>query len=169
MMTKEELMDFVKEVYATYNQQLLMIDEKATFRAWYNLLYDLSIEEVRAAFLALATHEKFMPRPGDIRRAAIDAQTGIPQQIDAYSAWGIFQTIIREVHSGTQTQIHKPEALIKTMQQLGDSAMTMHTNGDREVFVRIYEKIAGQIEEDKYAFRMPAPPRDETPATNGDE
>lgn len=162
-MTKQELKGFVREVHATYNQQILKIDEKAVFRAWYNILYDLEIEEVRAGFAKLATYEKYMPRPGDVRRAVIDSQNKIPQQLDPYQAWGLFQTIIQNIHAGTQTEIPKPEALIKTIQHFGDSAFTMHTNGDREIFVKTYEKIVADIEKDKYAFTLPPPkyPKDD--------
>jgi hypothetical protein len=157
VINKEDLAEFVREVYATYNQQLLRLDEKPTFRAWYNLLYDLDIEEIRSAFIKLATYEKYMPRPGDVRRAAIDTQTKIPQQLDPYSAWGTFQTIIQNIHSGTQTEIPKPEALVKTMQHFGDSIFTMHTNGDREAFIRVYTKVVDEIEKEKYAFTEPMP------------
>ena len=151
--TKEECAELVRQAYATYNQTLPKMDEKVTFRAWYQLLKDLEYDDCQKAFIRLATHATFMPRPGDVRRSAIDAQTKIPPHLDAYSAWGIFQQIVREVNSGTQTEIPKPEALIKTLQQLGDGALGMHTNGDREVFVRTYERVCADIDKEKYAIK----------------
>lgn len=152
-MTKDELVDLVKQVYATYNQKLLIVDEKATYLAWFELLHDLEYEDAKRGFIRLATHEKFMPRPGDVRRATIDMQTKIPPFLDGYSAWGIFQSVLREVHSGAQTE--RPpfdEALKNTLTELGESAYNMHTNGDREVFVRVYEKNVEALERDKYAI-----------------
>ena len=73
--TKEETALFVRQVYATYNQPLMMGDEKSVFRAWYDLLRDLPHDDIRTSFLKLATHAKFMPRPGDVRRATIDDLT----------------------------------------------------------------------------------------------
>jgi hypothetical protein len=151
-MDKNETIEMVKQAYATYNQQLLMVDEQVTFRAWHDLLSDIEYATVKKAFLQLATYEKYMPRPGDIRRAAIDLQTEIPQLLDAYSAWGIFQGIVREVNSGVQTGIPKPESLVKTLEKLGDSAWGMHTNGDRDAFVRVYDEVVRNIERAKYAI-----------------
>jgi hypothetical protein len=152
-LTKDELKELVLQAYATYNQQLLIVDQKMVFKAWYNLLHDLEYEDAQRAFIRLATHEKFMPRPGDVRRATINAQTKIPPFLDGYSAWGIFQQVLREVHSGAQTE-RTPfdEALKNTLKELGESAYSMHTNGDREVFVRVYEKNVEALERDKYAI-----------------
>lgn len=153
LITKEQLQNFVRQAYATYNLNLLERDKIDVYRAWYQLLHDLSNDEVVAAFVRLATHEKFMPRPGDVRRAVIDYQTKVPTHLDGYSSWGTFQTIVREVNSGVQTNIHKPIALIKTLQQLGDAAYGMHTNGDRDVFIRVYDKIVLELEQEKYAIQ----------------
>ena len=133
---------------------MLKVDEKATFNAWYELLRDLEYEDVKAAFIQLATHAKFMPRPGDVRRTAIDTRNKIPPFLDAYSAWGIFQGILKEVHSGAQTE--RPpfdEALKITLNKLGEISYDMHTNGDREVFVRTYEQVVQKLEQDKYAIQ----------------
>ena len=151
--TKEETALFVKQVYATYNQPLIKVDEKDVFRAWYDLLHDLPHDDIRTAFLKLATHAKFMPRPGDVRRATIDYLTKLPPHPDAYFAWGIFQGIVRDMNSGVGNKIPKPESLIKTLQQLGDAALGMHTNGDREVFVRIYEKVVDELDKAKYDIK----------------
>ena len=72
----------------------------------------------------------------------------------AYSAWGIFQGILKEVHSGAQTE--RPpfdEALKITLNKLGEVSYDMHTNGDREVFVRTYEQVVQKLEQDKYAIQ----------------
>ncbi len=151
--SKEETAVFVKQVYATYNQPLLLVDEKSIFRAWYDLLSDLPHNEIRSAFQRLATHEKYMPRPGDVRRATIDYLTKLPPHIDAYSAWGIFQGMVRDMNSGVANETNRPEALIKTLQSLGDGAMGMHTNGDREVFVRVYEKVVVELDKARYEFK----------------
>ena len=153
--SKEQIQDIVHQAYATYNLQLLELDKIVTYRAWHALLHDLEYEDIHAAFVRLATYEKFMPRPGDIRRSAIDYQTKVPKHLDGYSCWGIFQTIVREVNSGVQTNVPKPEALVKTLKQLGDAAYGMHTNGDREVFIKVYDRIVEELEQEKYAIKPP--------------
>jgi len=149
-MTKEELVVIVDQVYAAYNQTLYEKDKTATYRAWYGLLEDLDKDEVWAAFLNLAVYEKFMPRPGDIRRATIDAQTKVPPHLDGYSAWGIFMTLQKNAHYGTPTEISVPEALRKTLERLGEAANSMHTNGDREVFLKTYEAVVLELDRHKY-------------------
>jgi len=167
-LNKNELKDLVQQVYATYNQKLLIVDEQVIYRAWFELLHDLEYEDAKRGFIRLATHEKFMPRPGDVRRATIDMQTKIPPFLDGYSAWGIFTSVIREVNSGAQTE--RPpfdEALRNTLKELGESAYNMHTNGDREVFVRVYEKNVERLEREKYLIADNAPT--DTPETPADE
>ena len=149
-MTKEELMGLVQQVYATYDKQLLDVDKKMVYRAWYDLLNDLEYEEAINAFLELAVYETYMPKPGQLRRAVIDTQTGTTPHLDGYSAWGIFVSIQKNAHFGTQTEIPRPEALVKTLERLGDSAYEMHTNGDREAFLRVYEKVVEELEQHKY-------------------
>lgn len=149
-MTKAEIMPLVDQAYATYNQTLYEVDKKTVYRAWYDLLWDIDYEEAHAAFLQLAITEKFMPRPGDIRRAAIDARIKVPPHLDGYSAWGVFVTLQKNAHFGTPTEIAVPEALRMTLERLGEAAYDMHTNGDREAFLRVYEKVIEQIDQHKY-------------------
>jgi hypothetical protein len=150
---KEQTIELVRQAYATYNQAVPELDTKDIYRAWYDLLHDLDYEQAKAAFLDLATYERFMPRPGDIRRRTIDSNTKIPVQLDAYSAWGMFQTIIKNANSGTHTNVQKPDALIKVLEQLGEAAWGMHTNGDRDVFVRTYERVVSEMDKEKYAIK----------------
>lgn len=149
-MDKYELIQIVDQIYAAYNQPLYEKDKEATYRAWYGLLEDLDKDAVWAAFLDLAVYEKFMPRPGDVRRATIDAQTKMPPHLDGYSAWGIFVSLQKNAHFGTQTEIPVPEALRKTLERLGDAAYDMHTNGDREVFLRVYDAVVRELDIHKY-------------------
>ena len=149
-MTKEELKDLVDQVYGTYNNVLYEMDKRTIYGAWYALLEDLDYEETRKVFLNIAVYSKFMPRPGDIRRATIDTQTKTTPHLDGYSAWGIFMTIQKDANFGTQTESPRPEALQKTLEHLGDSAFSMHTNGDREAFLRVYEKVVEELDRHKY-------------------
>lgn len=149
-MTKHELIELVNQIYAAYNQTLYEQDKSATYRAWYLLLEDLEYEAAMNAFVNLAVYEKFMPRPGDVRRATIDAQTKMPPHLDGYSAWGIFVTLQKNAHYGTPTEIPVPESLRKTLERLGSAAHDMHTNGDREVFLKTYDAVVRELDQHKY-------------------
>lgn len=157
-MTKEELVELVDQVYASYRMEQPTKDEevKALLNAWYELLHDLELQDVKRAFRKLAVTREFMPRPGELRRATIDTTTKIPPFDDAVIAWGKWITLSQEVNSGMPPSIEVSEPLAKTIQSLGQSAYNMHTNSDRSVFCQMYDKIVAQMEEDKYA--VPDPP-----------
>ena len=40
--------------------------------------------------------------------------------------------------------------MIEAMSLLGGSANDLHTNGDRETFVRVYNKVVEKLEQKKY-------------------
>jgi hypothetical protein len=149
-MTKDELADFVKIAYATFNENLNEMDRKWVYRAWFGILHDISYDDARAAFTQIATTARFLPRPGEVRRRAIDNASTTPKPPDPYAAWGILQEIIRDVNSGNINQTPKHPALVEAMKRLGDGLGGMHTNGDREVFVRVYSTVVEELESAKY-------------------
>lgn len=151
-MTPDETRELVGLVYALYNNELLLSDEKRVLNAWYQMLRDCEFIECKSTMLEVATHKKYMPKPGELRREVIDARTGVQEHLDAYSAWGTFVTLQRDSNFGTQTNIPRPEALQKTLEKLGSAAFEMHTNGDREVFVRVYNTVLEEMQRQKYKF-----------------
>lgn len=157
-MTKEELVELVDQAYATYRLEMPTKDDevKAVLNAWYELLHDLDLQDVKRTFRNLAVTREFMPRPGELRRATIDTTTKIPPFDDALVAWGKWLTLSQEVNSGMPPSIEVSEALAKTIQSLGQSAYNLHTNSDRGVFCSMYEKVLAELEADKYA--VPDPP-----------
>lgn len=151
-MTKSELVELVEHTFATFNSTL-PIDEgrlKTVLSAWYDLLHDLSYEESHRAVLDLAVSSTFLPRPGDIRRAAINGRTKIPPFDEPIVAWGKWLTLQKEVNSGMPPSIPVSEALQKTVSELGESAYGMHTNSDREQFMKAYERVVSQMDKDRY-------------------
>lgn len=152
-MTKAELIRLVDQVYATYNNRLPEGDDAqiAIYDSWYDLLHDLSYPETKAAFLKMAVWAEFMPRPGIIRRATIDARIKMTQFDEPLVAWGKWITLSREVNSGMAPSIAVSEALKMTIQQIGEAAYGMHTNGDRDAFCKTYEKVVSSLESEKYS------------------
>jgi hypothetical protein len=158
-MTKLELLSLVEQVYATYNQQLPhnAEQEEAIYRAWYELLHDLELEEAKRAFLGIAVWAEFMPRPGTIRRATINARTKITQFDEPLVAWGKWITLSKEVNSGMPPSIPVSDALKLTVQKIGEPAYGMHTNSDREAFCKTYEAVVAELDAERYAV-PPVPP-----------
>jgi hypothetical protein len=152
-MTKSELITLVDQAYATFRIDLPETDEQVTtvYTAWYELLWDLELEETKKAFLKMAITSTFLPRPGELRRATINGRINIPQSDNPYVSWGKWLTLSKEVNSGMPPSIEVSPALAKTIQQLGETAYGMHTNGDRDVFVQVYEKVVLELEAELYA------------------
>lgn len=139
-MTKEELEDLVRQVFASYNQQFFESDRKVVLRAWYEILHDLPLAGTKRAFLSLVTTSQFMPKPAEIRRAYIDTHTKVAQQPTPQIAWAILMGIIKDTNSGIPTEVAPPEALQITLAQMGSSVYGLHTNEDQRNFTKIYEK-----------------------------
>lgn len=158
IMDKAELASLVDQVYATYNQELPVGDKarlQLVYKSWYDLLHDLSYTDCKESFLMLATTSTFMPKAGDIRRTTINRRTKIREFDEPIIAWGKFHRLMEDANAGVMNQQELQEPLVQTVRRLGAAASGMHTNGDREHFIRVYEKIINEIEGEKYKV----PPR----------
>lgn len=149
-MNKFECEELTRIAYAMYNIQILLAEEKHIFRSWYGMLSDIDFDVASEAFNDLAIYASFLPRPGEVRRRAIDMTTGGEKHPDAATAWGILQAMRKATEGGQFYQGERPEAMIETMSLLGGSANDLHTNGDRETFVRVYNKVVEKLEQKKY-------------------
>ena len=152
-MDKAELASLVDQVFATYNQELPVGDEhrlKLIYKSWYELLHDLPYSECKESFLLLATTSTFMPKAGEIRRSTINRRTKIGESDEPIIAWGKFQRLMEDANAGVMNQQELQEPLVQTVRKLGAAAAGMHTNGDREHFIMVYEKVIIEIEGEKY-------------------
>jgi hypothetical protein len=145
-MTKVELEELVREVYASFNQTFYEADREYILKAWWNLLRDLDVGQVRQRFIRMAVVAKFMPTPGMIRRAVVESNLEVvppsPQE-----AWAQLQRMIQGMNSGTHTSsVEMHPVLGATIQTLGSTAFGLSTNGDREFFMSIYsERLANYL------------------------
>lgn len=149
-MTKVECQSLVRMAYAMYNLQLLIADEKNIFRAWYAMVGDLEYEAALDAFTELSIYADFMPRPGEVRRKTIDTLMGDESYPDAATAWGILQSMRKATEGGQFYEGERPQPLLDTIAVLGSSVYDLHTNGDRETFVRVYNKTIEKLQQKKY-------------------
>jgi len=151
-MNKLELAEIVEQAYATFNIALPQEEsrEKAIYRAWYDVLHDIEYTEARRAILDLAVKTSFLPKPGDIRRTAINSRIGMTQFDDAYVAWGKWMTLMQEVNSGKPPSIEMTPELSEVVKKLGWAAYAMHTNGDRDVFIRVYDQAVQELSSEHY-------------------
>lgn len=161
-MNKIELANIVDQAYATFNSSLPVEEEreKAVYRAWFDVLHDIEYEEARRAILDLSITSSFLPKVADVRRAAINSRNGITQFDDAYVAWGKLLTVSQEINTGQFPTQEISEALSLTLKNLGPGVYGLHTNGDRDMFIRVYDQIVQKLN----AFHYHIP--DNTKITN---
>jgi hypothetical protein len=151
-MNKLELADIVDQAYATFNAALPQeeLREKAVYRAWYDVLHDVEYQEAKRAILDLAVKTVFLPKPGDVRRSAINSRIGMTQFDDPYVAWGKLLTISHEINSGQFPTLKISEARSITLKNLGPGAYGLHTNGDRDMFIRVYDHVVQELSATHY-------------------
>jgi hypothetical protein len=140
--TKDELKKFVRVVYASYNQTLLLSDEAPTFEAWWLQLSDVPYDDGVERLRLWGLTEKYMPNPGNIKKAYIISRTEnpppTPQQF-----WAHLQTLQKQHNNGTTpntpTKYQHP-CVTETLKELGATALTLITNQDREQAYQTYQK-----------------------------
>lgn len=149
-MTKVELEELVREVYASFNQAFYETDRDYILRAWWNLLRDLDIQQVRERFIRMAVVAKFMPTPGMIRRSVVEGNLEVIPP-SAQEAWAQLQRLIQGMNQGTHaTSDEMHPVLVNTINKLGSIAFGLSTNGDREYFMGIYSERLADFLADAY-------------------
>lgn len=156
-MNKEELVDIVERVYASWNQQLPAVDKKyrAVMNAWWQILANLNKTDVEDTITHLVLADKpHMPRPGTIYRHTIRTTNNFNPPEPA-EAWDQFRQAAEAANNGTHTGNTPIHPLVTTtITQLGGtSSYRLHTNGDREHFLNTYEKVV--LHEEARLFRNP--------------
>lgn len=152
-LTKEELKKLVDEVFVLWNQQVPAINQKDLYSAWWSMLHDLDYDKVQAAARTLSALDTYMPRPGNLRRKTISL-AGQPTPPTPIEAWTHMRHIAEAINNGTYEPDTKHPALLKTISRL-KGALDLHTNGDREHFIKTYEQT---LEEWEIATYAPPPP-----------
>ena len=152
-MTKSELAQLVRFVYAAFNKDLLPSEEKHIFGVWYELFQDLLYFEVKRVTTTLCTLQKYMPTAGAIKVASIKAIQENPPPT-SQQMWAYLQELIRAKNSGVVdrssamaldglAKIGAHQCVRETIDELGGTAYTMNTNGDRTFVLDAYERRVG--------------------------
>ncbi|MGA0847949.1 MAG: hypothetical protein ACO395_04640 [Pontimonas sp.] len=152
-MIKEELVEIVDRIHASWNQTVDKPSQKAVYEAWWRILKDLSKQDVDRAVDHHVIHDKFMPRPGDIRRTTINTVHGWKPPT-AGEAWLQFRTMADAAHTGTFSETITIHPIVKSaVTRLGGTAAyNLHTNGDRELFLSVYQTVLDETETELYAI-----------------
>lgn len=142
-MTKDEVVKAVELVYSHWNDRLPSSDapKKAALRAWAEFLIDLDYEDVVRAISHAAVYDTYMPRPGQIRKAVLQACSQLPVPPTPVEAWGQVRSLCESVATGTYSEDSFHPCVLATVRQMGGIAgVSVNTNGDRTYFLEAYQE-----------------------------
>lgn len=152
-MTKEELVEVVDRIHATWNHQINPNNQKVVYDAWWRILHDLNKNDVDTALDTLTIQDGYMPRPGAVRKQTINNQHNWkpPTHIEA---WQQFRIMADSAHTGTYTGNENIHPLVKTtVKELGGTnSYNLHTNGDRQQFIDMYTTVVDRAEQEMYTL-----------------
>jgi hypothetical protein len=153
-MTKAELVELVDRVWATWNVDISLNAKKASYEAWYRVLKDLEIEPCHEALDDLAVEDRpWQPRPGTLRKKVIDNADPVGANPTAFEAWTQYRSKVVAAASGAEAVPLHP-LVRKAVDKLGTSSEhALHTNGDREMFLKTYEAMLNETEENRYRIK----------------
>lgn len=120
---------------------------------WIRFLSDLETEEVRYAYKRLvAQDERWLPRPGTVRKIALSLRPDRPPK--EWEAWAQLRRIAEGSASGVASSEKLHAVVSATLASLGGrGALELHTNGDRELFFRAYREKIGDWETEHLGLR----------------
>lgn len=145
-MTKEELKQLVDFIYTLWNQPP-PTTQKQTYETWWTLLNDLPYQTAHQAAINQATLDGPLPRPATIRRTTINLQGTTPPPTPI-EAWNTLQQLREAQNNGTHQPTNTHPLIKATIQKTGTN---LHTNGDREQFIKTYLKETEQWELKTYS------------------
>lgn len=151
-LTKTELKEIVDRIFLMWNQQINPISAKDLYNGWWRVLLDLNKEDVDVTIDELVIENGYMPRAGEVRRRTINRIQGIyiPSPIEA---WQQFREAADASASGAYDGKPISEIVARTVHALGGvRAYALHTNGDREQFLSMYDRVVKDYEKALYAL-----------------
>lgn len=140
-LTKNELVDLVDRVYASWNQVVPQSSAKVIYEAWWRLLHDLNSEECHQVVDSLAVSDSYMPRPGVVRSLLVSRNMTNPPP-SAQEAWATLQGVAVAAAKGEYIQVSLHECVSEAVRLMGGTqALHLQTNGDRNSFTELYNQI----------------------------
>lgn len=131
-MTKAELKKALDRAIAYHGFEPSFDQYERLAETWWEELGHLGYHDVLAAVRRLSPEPR-LPSPIAVRIEV----SGAP---DPYEAWAEVQRRAEAVNSGQQGwEVHP--AVAETVRRLGGSNRLGGTNGDRDVFVKMYKKV----------------------------
>jgi hypothetical protein len=155
-LTKEELVEVVNRIYASWNQTVPAANSRTVYNAWWRVLGDLTVVDVDQAVDTLIIDDSYMPRPGAVRRLVIERLTQAPPPPAPLEAWQQLRAMSESAHNGSFAPTDLHPCFAAALRKLGGpAALGLHTNGDRDAFCQIYEKVVLDWEREQFGIGTP--------------
>ena len=150
-MTRQEVVELVDRVWSTWNIDQSMNARKGAYETWFRIIGDLDSADCAAALDQIIIDDRpWPPRPGTLRRLVIDRTSPAEIAPSPSEAWAQLRAVEAAANSGEGfTPVHP---LVRaTIEKLGvTSEHTLATNGDREMFMRVYEQVVAVHDARRY-------------------
>ena len=149
-MTKNEVVLLVDRILSTWTVEISLTQRKTTYESWYRVVKDLDFEQTLEALDLIIIEDKpWAPRPGTLRRRTIDMFSPEPSPPEGPEAWAGYRANAVAASNGEDfTPLHS--LVQETIRRSGGGTQVLHTNGDREMFLNIYEIVRSEAELDRY-------------------
>ena len=151
-MQKPELTTIVDAVCSNWNRD----DENKInlYRTWWRYLSDLDYEATLKVIDGLiVSGSPWMPRVGDVRRAVIDATSGVPALPHDEVAWSHAEARWNAAALGVEPEVTGSPATNEAISK----AMRLAGRPDRRAFIEAWEQVRAEVEADRYGIPDEAP------------
>lgn len=150
-MNKEDLVKIVDKVCAAWNQSLAANSKKEMYTTWFHVLQDLEAGEVdRVIDDLIVEDDRFMPRVGTVRKRVLSSKVEAPPE--PIVAWQQLRAVAESAHNGDAPDAVHELVRVSLARLGGVSALGLHTNGDREMFITVYRSVVAEWERDNYGI-----------------
>ena len=138
---KDKCIELCEILHGAWSKPLDAQSIKVSAKAYWLVLgedfdYDEAIDYVREKIIGQA---KWAPRPGEILVAVKARKAGDDVPPTAAEAWMDLQERSKAIHDGSLNYAVAHPVLARVMKKLGNDAVGLRTNGDRDMFTQAYE------------------------------
>lgn len=153
-MNRTELTAIVDTMVAAW--QVEIADRKTLYRTWWRYLADIEYAAALAALDArVVAGDRWAPRVGEIRRAAIDVMIGAVEWPDGEIAWQYAEDRLRDANSGFAPRsrgVSLDEAITAAMRAAG-TVDGFH----KQAFLKAWDTQTATFEQTRYGLPVDAP------------
>lgn len=137
---KRECVTVIELLSVSWDKPIDAATLKIRAAGYWEYIHDLPVSAVTKVIKDMAiAQRKWAPKPGELRVACIAMMQDEILPISAEEAWSDLLARSQAIHDGRPVATRAHPVLAATMKKLGEKAITLHTNGDRTMFMKLYE------------------------------